>query len=160
MDGRPILVCVAHSRQFSGEHGPLRAFDPSLINPLLLQVYREVTDRAHARCPPEGRRASRRRGNANDLSPEQLAEQKLSRSLVGCLSDSNGRYKVNGLIKKVLEHAQPLLGLKIFSDYHNHLDNHYRSRKPRPSSNCLLQARGCKAWKTAATIFKSRYHVS
>ncbi|KAI5122552.1 hypothetical protein M0805_005279 [Coniferiporia weirii] len=65
-------------------------------------VYREVTDRANARSPPESRRASKRRGNTSELTTTELAEQKLSKSLVGCLSDNNGRFKLNGLIKKTI----------------------------------------------------------
>ncbi|KAH8118105.1 Gti1/Pac2 family-domain-containing protein [Phellopilus nigrolimitatus] len=65
-------------------------------------IYREVSDRSNARTPPEGRRVSKRRANAPELSPAELAEQKLSKSLVGCLNDSHGRFKPNGLIKKTI----------------------------------------------------------
>ena len=37
-----------------------------------------------------------------ELSPADAAEQKLAKSLVGCLNDNNGRFKPNGLIKKVI----------------------------------------------------------
>ncbi|PAV16109.1 protein related to pac2 [Pyrrhoderma noxium] len=65
-------------------------------------VYREVSDRAHSRSAPESRRSAKRRGNVLELSPADAAEQKLAKSLVGCLNDSNGRFKPNGLIKKTI----------------------------------------------------------
>ena len=64
------------------------------------KVYREVSDRSNVRLQTPSRRVSKRRINMTDLSPAELAEQKLSKSLVGCLND-NGRFKANGLIKKV-----------------------------------------------------------
>ncbi|KAL5525846.1 hypothetical protein ACEPAG_7183 [Sanghuangporus baumii] len=65
-------------------------------------VYREVTDRSNARTVAEGRRAAKRRGSTNELSAAELAEQKLAKALVGCLSDGSGRFKPNGLIKKTI----------------------------------------------------------
>ncbi|KAL5526635.1 PTH2 [Sanghuangporus sanghuang] len=65
-------------------------------------VYREVSDRSNARTVAEGRRAAKRRGNTNELSAAELAEQKLAKALVGCLSDGSGRFKPNGLIKKTI----------------------------------------------------------
>lgn len=50
----------------------------------------------------EGRKPPKRRSNSSELSAEELAEQKLSKTLVGCLNDNHGRFKSKGLIKKVI----------------------------------------------------------
>lgn len=78
---------------------PISSYPPSLLT--YTQVYREVNDRSSARPSHEPRRAAKRRGSTNGISPEELAEQRLAKSLVGCLSDNTGRFKPNGLIKKV-----------------------------------------------------------
>lgn len=67
-----------------------------------IKVYREVNERGQGRSIHEGRKPPKRRSNSSELSAEELAEQKLSKTLVGCLNDNHGRFKSKGLIKKVI----------------------------------------------------------
>ena len=64
-------------------------------------MYREVSDRGSSKGHSEGRKYQRRRNSTTQLSPAQAAEQRLAKSLVGCLGDTGGRFKENGLVKKV-----------------------------------------------------------
>lgn len=64
------------------------------------KVYREVTERVGTRATSGDKRSTCRR-RTTSMDAATAREQRLSKSLVGCLNDTSGRFKSHGLVKKV-----------------------------------------------------------